>query len=124
MFRNTQAIFIACNSHLCFLIKIHQVILIIKKVNRHFKVCYFEQKLQILNLLNQLNFSGMSGCLGTMSGSRSWSRKDLQRDLKPRHSRDRDKNLLDSPVTKIPRDNKSLFVYVWTRGTVEFSFRG
>ena len=47
----------------------------------------------------------MGGCPGTMSGSRSRPAtphdRDRDRDSKPRDSRARDRNLRDSPATKI-----------------------
>ena len=46
----------------------------------------------------------MDGCPGTISGTRSRSRepqdRDSDRDSNPRDSRDRNKNLRDSPGTK------------------------
>ena len=52
---------------------------------------------------------GMGGCPGRMLGSRSRAANphDRDRDSKPRDSRDWDKNLRDSPATKIQRDYKS-----------------
>ena len=51
----------------------------------------------------------MGGCPGTMLGSRSCPANphDRDRDSKPQDSRDRDKNLRDSPAAKIPQGNES-----------------